>query len=97
MKQIDSLQVKYHNRLVGTLSLSAEDGHWLVKFRHTYDLTRCTESYNGEHATSVNKSSHPTLTDFIAVGTKNKIPEKRCRELFEEVRGNCGNLLNYKS
>ncbi|MBQ7685765.1 MAG: HipA domain-containing protein, partial [Bacteroidaceae bacterium] len=32
-----------------------------------YDLTLCTEGYNGEHATSVNGSGHPTLRDMIAI------------------------------
>ncbi len=58
-----------------------------------YDLTHCAEGYNGEHATSANNTGRPTLSDFIAVGTKNKIPRKRCIEIFEEVRENCGELL----
>ena len=66
-----------------------EDGHWLVKFRHTYDLTHCTEGYNGEHATSVNGTGHPTVEDMIAVGVKNKMKEKRCREIYEEVSELC--------
>lgn len=53
MKHIESLAVKYHQEKVGTLSLSANgkictfkyDNHWLVKFRHTYGLTHCTEGY----------------------------------------------------
>ena len=45
------------------------------------------------HATSVNQTGFPTLTDFIAVGTKTKMSEKRCREIFDEVYGNCGDLL----
>ena len=51
-----------------------------------YDLTRCTEGYNGEHATSVNGTGHPTMEDFIAVGTKIKMTEKRCKELIETVK-----------
>ena len=35
-----------------------------------YDLTLCTEGYNGEHATSVNGTGNPTLEDMIAIGTK---------------------------
>ena len=45
MKHIESLDVKYHQEKVGTLSLSTDgkvctfeyDNQWLVKFRHTYD------------------------------------------------------------
>ena len=84
MKHIESLAVKYHQEKVGTLSLSANgkictfkyDNHWLVKLRHTYGLTHCTEGYNGEHATSVNGTGNPTVEDMIAVGVKNKMKEK---------------------
>ena len=58
-----------------------------------YDLTLCTEGYNGQHATSVNGKNHPTMRDFIAVGTRTKMSEHRCREIFEEVRAHCGDLL----
>lgn len=58
-----------------------------------YDLTLCTEGYNGEHATSVNGTGNPTLTDMIAVGTKIKMKEQRCCEIFEEVESACGDLL----
>jgi len=33
------------------------------------------------------------LKDFIAVGTRIKMSEKRCREIFDEVYQNCGDLL----
>ncbi len=71
-----------------------DDQKWHWHLAPAYDLTRCTEGYNGEHATSVNKTGHPTLADFMAVGTKNKISERRCREIFEEIKENCGDLLN---
>ena len=61
-----------------------------------YDLTLCTEGYNGEHATSVNRTGTPTLQDMIAVGTKNKMSAERCREIFEEVKSHCDDLLLYK-
>ena len=62
------------------------DGKWHWRLAPAYDLTRCTEGYNGEHATSVNGSGHPSLEDMIAVGVKNKIMENRCREIYEEVK-----------
>lgn len=61
-----------------------------------YDLTLCSEGYNGQHATSVNSTGFPTLKDFIAVGTGMKMSEKRCREIFDEVYQCCGDLLIYK-
>lgn len=68
---------------------------WQWHLAPAYDLTHCSEGYNGEHATSVNNTGRPTLSDFIAVGTKTKISRKRCIEIFEEVRDNCGDLLFY--
>ncbi|MDO4511983.1 MAG: type II toxin-antitoxin system HipA family toxin [Bacteroidales bacterium] len=61
-----------------------------------YDLTLCTEGYNGQHATSVNSSGFPTVDDFVAVGTSVKMSEKRCLEIFDEVYRNCGDLLRNK-
>lgn len=61
-----------------------------------YDLTLCTEGYNGEHATSVNGTGHPTLKDMIAVGTKIKMKEERCYEIFKEVESACADLLLHK-
>ena len=72
-----------------------DTGQWRWRLAPAYDLTLCTEGYNGEHATSVNGSGSPTLTDFIAVGVKIKMPEKRCRQIISEVRARCNKLLRY--
>ena len=72
-------------------------GKWKWHLAPAYDLTLCAEGYNGQHATSVNQTGFPTLTDFIAVGTKTKMSEKRCRQIFDEVYGNCGDLLLNKT
>ena len=61
------------------------DGKWHWHLAPAYDLTHCTEGYNGEHATSVNGTGHPTVEDMIVVGVKNKMKEKRCREIYEEI------------
>ena len=68
-------------------------GKWCWHLAPAYDLTLCTDGYNGQHATSVNHTAFPTLKDFVAVGTKTKMSEKRCREIFDEVYMNCGDLL----
>ena len=67
--------------------------HW--RLAPAYDLTLCTEGYNGEHATSVNGTGHPGLSDFISVGTKIRLPESRCREIIEEVRSSCTEITRY--
>lgn len=71
-------------------------GKWCWHLAPAYDLTLCTEGYNGQHATSVNQTGTPTLKDFIGVGTKTKISEKRCLEIYDEVYRNCGDILRYK-
>lgn len=68
---------------------------WRWRLAPAYDLTLCTEGYNGEHATSVNGTGHPQLSDFIAVGKKIKLSEHRCRELIEEVHSGCSELIRY--
>lgn len=70
-------------------------GKWKWSLAPAYDLTRCSEGYNGQHATSVNGTGVPTLQDFIAVGTKIKMSKQRCIEIFQEVRDNCDDLLYY--
>ncbi len=69
------------------------DTRWKWELAPAYDLTLCTEGYNGEHATSVNGTGRPTLHDFLAVGTKIKMNERHCRELIDEVRDNCSELM----
>lgn len=68
---------------------------WRWRLAPAYDLTLCTEGYNGEHATSVNGTGHPALFDFISVGTKIKIPANRCLEIIDEVRSACAELIRY--
>lgn len=71
-------------------------GKWRWHLAPAYDLTLCTEGYNGQHATSVNQTGNPSLKDFIAVATKTKMSEKRCNEIFDEVYQNCGDILRCK-
>ena len=68
---------------------------WRWRLAPAYDLTLCTEGYNGEHATSVNSTGHPRLSEFIAVGKKIKLSEDRCLELIEEVHSGCTELSRY--
>ena len=83
-----------HCKNFSFIILRDADGKWRWHLAPAYDLTYCSEGYNGEHATSVNFKGNPTLSDFIAVGMKTKIPESRCRIIFEEVRSSCGDLLH---
>lgn len=75
--------------------VTIRDNNWKWHLAPAYDLTLCTEGYNGEHATSVNGTGHPSIKDFIAVGTKIKMKEQLCREIIDEVRFNCKELTRY--
>lgn len=68
---------------------------WKWGLAPAYDLTRCEGSYNGEHATSVNGTGHPAMSDFIAVGTASRIREERCREIIDEVTAACRDIAVY--
>lgn len=74
----------------------AETGTWRWRLSPAYDLTLCSEGYNGEHATSVNGTGYPELSDFIAIGKKIKLSEDRCREIIEEVRSGCAEITRYE-
>ena len=68
---------------------------WRWRLAPAYDLTLCTEGYNGEHASSVNGTGHPRMSDFIAIGKKIKLSEDKCREIIEDVRSGCKDLIRY--
>lgn len=70
-----------------------DDGGWQWRLAPAYDLTLCTEGYNGEHATSVNGTGRPALSDFISIGKKIKLSEVRCREMTDEVRSECREII----
>ena len=75
---------------------NSDNGAWRWRLAPAYDLTLCTEGYNGEYATSVNGTGHPHIADVIAVGTKIKLTGKRCRNIIDEVRYGCIELLRYE-
>ena len=72
------------------------NGKWQWRLAPAYDLTLCNEGYNGQHATSVNFTSSPSLADMIAVGKKAKMTEKRCRTIFDEVNECIGEIKVYE-
>ena len=51
-----------------------------------YDLTRCVQGYNGEHATSVMGKGTPSESDMIAVAESIRILPTRAREIIRELR-----------
>lgn len=73
----------------------SDTGAWRWRLAPAYDLTFCTEGYNGEHATSVNGKGRPGLSDFISAGTKIRLPEVRCREIIDRMRFGCREITRY--
>ena len=73
----------------------SDTGAWRWRLAPAYDLTLCTEGYNGEHATSVNGKGRPGLSDFISAGTKIRLPEVRCREIIDRMRFGCREITRY--
>lgn len=82
-----------HCKNFSFLAEKSDDGKWRWKLAPAYDLTLCTAGYNGEHATSVNGTGHPKISDFIAIGTKVRVSGRRCMEIYDEIRGGCGDIL----
>lgn len=77
-----------HSKNFSFMVTRDDNDKWSWRLAPAYDLTHSPEGYNGEHATSVNNTSTPTIDDFLTVGTKAKIPPTRCRELYKQVRDN---------
>lgn len=62
-----------------------------------YDLTQCSNGYNGEHATSVNNHGNPTIEDMLVVGESIRISRTRGKNMIlsmaEKVLGYTINRL----
>lgn len=59
-------------------------GRWHLS--PAYDLTRCAQGYNGEHATSVMGKGNPTEQDMIAAAVSIRITKPRAREIIDEIK-----------
>lgn len=84
-----------HCKNFSFLAVKNNAGKRVWRLAPAYDLTLCTEGYNGQHATSVNGTGTPSMSDFTEVGRKIRIPEGRCRQLYEQVADNCGDIIKY--
>ena len=82
-----------HCKNFSFLMLGDDEGGWRWRLAPAYDLTLCKEGYNGEHATSVNGTGSPDISDFLAVGEKNRMSEARCRQLVDEIAAKVGDLM----
>ena len=109
MKRTERLTVTYHNRTVGTLTMTPDGTRCAFPTTRSgcargsasphwslapaYDLTRCAAGYNGEHATMVNGKGRPTLEDMLTGGETIRIPRKRGLELIRSVAEACTEIL----
>ena len=71
-----------------------KEGNWALA--PAYDLTRCNNGYNGEHATSVNNHGNPTIEDMLIVGESIRIPRKKGKEMILTIAEGCAELLSKK-
>lgn len=72
-------------------SFICRNGKWLLA--PAYDLTRSSEGYNGEHATSVNDNGLPTIEDMLAVGESIRISNKKGLSIIESMMKICREIL----
>ena len=73
-------------------SFICKEGGWSLA--PAYDLTRCSNGYNGEHATSVNNHGNPTIDDMLVVGESIRIPQKRGREMIQGIAEGCAEIIS---
>lgn len=69
------------------------NGKW--QLAPAYDLTLCSQGYNGEHATSTNGNGNPTIEDMLRVGEgiSIPIPRKRGLEIIAQVKEGSKEIL----
>lgn len=72
-------------------SFICREGVWSLA--PAYDLTRCGNGYNSEHATSVNNQGNPTIEDMLIVGESIRIPRKKGLEMIRGIANSCEELL----
>lgn len=73
-------------------SFICREGKW--ELAPAYDLTLCSNGYNGEHATSVNNNGVPSIEDMIAVGESIRIPRAKGMNLILHIAERCADILS---
>lgn len=73
-------------------SFICREGTWSLA--PAYDLTRCSNGYNGEHATSVNNNGNPTIEDMLVVGESIRIPRKKGTDIIMSIAEECSEILS---
>lgn len=73
-------------------SFICREGIWSLA--PAYDLTLCSNGYNGEHATSVNNNGRPTVEDMINVGESIRIPREKGMDMIHSIAKGCSGILS---
>ncbi|WP_320890330.1 type II toxin-antitoxin system HipA family toxin [Bacteroides sp.] len=76
-------------------SFICREGIWSLA--PAYDLTLCSNGYNGEHATSANNNGKPTIEDMITVGESIRIPRKKGMDIILNIAEGCSEILSKES
>lgn len=61
-----------------------------------YDLTKSSNGYNGEHATSVNYKGNPSIEDMLHLGESIRIGKKRGMNMIITIANECADILSRK-
>jgi len=73
-------------------SFILKGGEW--KLSPAYDLV-LSEGFIGQHATTVNGKGNPTNSDLIEVATTTGLPERKAKQIFDNVYENSKELLTF--
>lgn len=73
-------------------SFICKEGCWLLA--PAYDLTLCSNGYNGEHATSANNHGKPDIEDMLAVGESIRISRKKGMDMITGIAEGCADILS---
>lgn len=73
-------------------SFICREGIWSLA--PAYDLTLCSNGYNGEHATSFNNNGRPTVEDMITVGESIRISRKKGMDMIHSIAEGCSDILS---
>lgn len=72
-------------------SFICREGQWSLA--PAYDLTRNTEGYHGEHATSVNHKGLPGMEDMLLVGESIRISREKGKLIIDSIWEGCREIL----
>lgn len=73
-------------------SFICKEGIWSIA--PAYNLNRCSNGYNGEHASSVNNNGNPTIEDMLIVGECIRIPRKKGTEMIRDIAEKCTEIMS---